>query len=220
MEFTSNQTMNSVVKKIYGKAMKASNNRPDFAVTPDSTVGCYSMPAWDKDFVERGTATLVIVELKRPGVQIGSEEKAQVWRYVRELMELGLVTDSTNVVGFVLGDRIHPQEQGDRTEGKSQNVRIQPLLYSEFVNRAQARMLTLHAKLIDSPMMKAAIEEFANAPFVPVQASLKLVVEPKKRRKASAPPPPLRAYQESCVRGHSEARFGLGETHDHTERPD
>jgi hypothetical protein len=29
-----------------------------------------------------------------------------------------------------------------------------------------------------------------------------------------------RAYQESCVRGHSEARFGLGETHDHTERPD
>ncbi len=45
------------------------------------------MPAWDKDFVERGTATLVIVELKRPGVQIGSEEKAQVWKYVRELME-------------------------------------------------------------------------------------------------------------------------------------
>jgi hypothetical protein len=28
------------------------------------------------------------------------------------------------------------------------------------------------------------------------------------------------AYQESCVRGHSEARFGLGETHDHTERTD
>lgn len=26
------------------------------------------------------------------------------------------------------------------------------------------------------------------------------------------------AYQEFCVRGHSEARFGLGETHDHTER--
>jgi hypothetical protein len=28
------------------------------------------------------------------------------------------------------------------------------------------------------------------------------------------------AYQESCVRGHSEARFGLGETHDHPERID
>jgi hypothetical protein len=125
--------------------MKTSNNRPDFAVTPDSTVGCYSMPAWDKDFVERGTATLVIVELKRPDVQIGSGEKDQVWKYVRELRELGLVTDSTNVIGFVLGDRIHPQEQGDRTDGK--NVRIQPMLYSEFVNRAQARMPTLHAKL-------------------------------------------------------------------------
>jgi putative transposase len=28
------------------------------------------------------------------------------------------------------------------------------------------------------------------------------------------------ACQESCVRGHTEARFGLGETHDHTERTD
>ncbi len=187
MEFSSNQTMNSVVKKIYGKEIKTSNNRPDFAVTPDSTVGCYSMPAWDKDFVERGTATLVIVELKRPGVQIGSEEKGQVWKYVRELKQLGLVTDSTNVIGFVLGDRIHPQEQEDRTEGK--NVRIQPMLYSEFVNRAQARMLTLHAKLIDSPMMKAALEEFAKVPVVPVQTSLKLIVEPKKGRKSKALPP-------------------------------
>ncbi len=186
IEFTSNQTMNSVVKKIYDKRMKASNNRPDFAVTPDSTVGCYSMPAWDKDFVERGTATLVIVELKRPGVQIGSEEKEQIWKYVRELKELGLVTDTTNVIGFVLGDRIHPQEQEDRTYGK--NVRVQPMLYSEFVNRAQARMLTLHAKLIDSPMMKAAIEEFAKVPVVPVQDSLRLVVEPKKRRKSEVPP--------------------------------
>ena len=197
MEFTSNQTMNSVVKKIYAKTMKASNNRPDFAVTPDSTVGCYSMPAWDKDFVERGTATLVIVELKRPGVQIGSEEKAQVWKYVRELMELGLVTDSTNVIGFVLGDRIHPQEQGDRTEGKNQNVRIQPMLYSEFLNRAKARMLTLHTKLIDSPMMKAAIEEFAKMPVVPVQTSLKLVVEPKRGRKSKAPLPPPAGGQEA-----------------------
>ena len=32
--------------------------------------------------------------------------------------------------------------------------------------------------------------------------------------------PQPRAYQESCVRGHTEARFGLGETHDHTERTD
>jgi hypothetical protein len=188
IEFTSNQAMNSVVKKIYGKEMTTSNNRPDFAVTPDSTVGCYSMPAWDKDFVERGTATLVIVELKRPGVQIGSDEKAQVWKYVRELKELGLVTGSTNVIGFVLGDRIHPQEQEDRTEGP--NVRIQPMLYNEFVNRAQARMLTLHAKLIDSPMMKSAIEDFAKVPVVPVQTSLQLAVEPKRGKKSKAPPPP------------------------------
>ena len=28
------------------------------------------------------------------------------------------------------------------------------------------------------------------------------------------------AYQESCVRGQSEARFGLGETHDNPQRTD
>jgi pimeloyl-ACP methyl ester carboxylesterase len=28
----------------------------------------------------------------------------------------------------------------------------------------------------------------------------------------------LRAYQESCVKGHSQPGDGLGETHDHTQR--
>ncbi len=181
MEFTSNQTMNSVVKKIYGSDLKGSTNRPDFAITPDSTVGCYTMPEWDKDFTEIGTGTLVIVELKRPGVEISSEEKNQVWKYVKELLELGLVNDRTNIIGFVLGDRINPQENRDDTHGP--NVTIHPMLYSTFVNKAAARMLTLHAKLLDSPMMKAAIEEFAKPPLVPVQATLKLVVEPKKARK-------------------------------------
>lgn len=197
MEFTSNQSMNSVVKKIYGSDLKGSSNRPDFAITPDSTVGCYSMPAWDKDFTENGTGTLVIVELKRPGVQIGSEEKAQVWKYVRELKELGLVTEITNVIGFVLGDRIHPQETDESTQGK--NVVIYPMLYTTFVNKAKARMLTLHAKLLDSPMMKAAIEEFSKPPVVPIQTSLKLIVEPKKGRKAKAPLPSTSERQEAPV---------------------
>ena len=188
MEFTSNQSMNSVVKKIYGSDLKGSGNRPDFAITPDSTVGCYSMPSWDKDFTENGTSTLVIVELKRPGVQIGSEEKGQVWKYVRELMGLGLVTEATKVTGFVLGDRIHPQETGEITHGK--NVIVYPMLYSTFVNKAAARMLTLHAKLRDSPMVKAAIEEFSKPPILPVQTSLKLVTEPRGGRKAKASPPP------------------------------
>jgi hypothetical protein len=99
IEFTSNQGMTSVIKKLYAGVQKGSRSRPDFVITPDGTVGFYSRPAYDPEFNEIGSETVVIVELKRPGVHIGAEEKGQVWTYVTELMNAGYITDATHVVG-------------------------------------------------------------------------------------------------------------------------
>ena len=151
--------MTTVVKKLFRGKVKASRNRPDFVITPDSTVGFCARPSFDAEFNERGTEALIIVELKPPGVQIGDIEKAQVWRYVRELKDAGHVLDTTAVTGFVPGDSIHPAETANRTEGP--NVVIRPLLYTAFMGQAEKRMPTLHDKLRNTPMMQAAIAEFA-----------------------------------------------------------
>ena len=67
IEFTSNQGMTAVIKKLYGCEQTGTRNRPDFAITPDSTVGFYSRPSYDTEFNEIGSDALIIVELKKPG---------------------------------------------------------------------------------------------------------------------------------------------------------
>jgi len=157
IEFTSNQGMTSVIKKLYGGEQAGTRNRPDFAITPDSTVGFYSRPTYDTEFNEVGNDTLVIVELKKPGVRIGANKKGQVWKYVTELMDAGHVTDLTTVYGWVLGDSIRAAEARERKEGD--RVIIRPLLYNNFIGQAEKRMMNLQQKLMDAPFMKQALEE-------------------------------------------------------------
>ena len=165
IEFTSNQGMTSVIKKLYGGDAKGTRNRPDFAITPDGSVGFYARPAFDGEFNETGTEMLVIVELKRPGVRIGADEKGQVWKYVTELMDEGYVTDRTHVCGWVLGDSIRPADAGQRTEGD--RFVVKPLLYSAFIGQAEKRMMNLQKRLMDAPFMKTALAELYPDPDPP-----------------------------------------------------
>lgn len=162
IEFTSNRSMTTVIKKLYGGQQLGSRNRPDFAITPDSTVGFYSRPAFDTEFNEVGTDTLVIVELKKPGLRLGADEKGQVWKYVTELMEAGHVTEDTRVFGWVLGDSIRPAEARERREGD--RVIIRPLLYTSFIGQAEKRMMNLQQKLMEAPFMKQALAELSRSP--------------------------------------------------------
>lgn len=162
IEFTSNQSMTSVIKNLYGREQKGSRNRPDFAITPDGSVGFYARPAFDNEFNEIGSDTLVIVELKKPGVRIGSEEKGQVWKYITELMDAGHVTETTRVYGWVLGDAIRQADARERTEGD--RVFIRPLLYSAFIGQAERRMMNLRHKLLDAPFMRQALAESSPPP--------------------------------------------------------
>lgn len=167
IEFTSNKGMTRVVNQLFGLSEEGSLRRPDFVVLPDSTVGFYDRPSFDHEHNQSGVDTLIIVELKRPGVPLGSREKNQVWDYVKELRNKGLISSDTYVTGYLLGDSIEKQESeplrvGDRTI-------IRPMLYNTFIGQAEKRMLNLHAKLMDAPFMIEALKAAE-----PVQADLLL----------------------------------------------
>ncbi|MCR9270271.1 MAG: ATP-binding protein [Hyphomonadaceae bacterium] len=157
IEFTSNRGMTTVIQKLFGSEDTGSRNRPDFVVLPEGTLGIYARPRFDEDSNEAGTEAMVIIELKRPGVPLGSDEKNQAWKYIKELKNRGHIDDLTRVRGFVLGDRIEPGEHGVRTEGD--NVRILPMLYSTFVGQAEKRMLNLHRRLSDAPFMREILQQ-------------------------------------------------------------
>ena len=153
IEFTSNKGMTTVIRTLMNKSMKGSLNRPDFVILPDGSVGFYSRDAYDADCEVGGVARLVIAEIKRPGVIIGSEQKEQAWKYVKELLGKGLITKATKVSCFVLGSIIDPVEN-DPTFYAGGAVEVRPLAYDVFVKRAEARMLSLNKKLQDAPFLK------------------------------------------------------------------
>lgn len=151
IEFTSNRGMTTVIRELFGSEERGSRNRPDFVILPEGSVGFYSRDAHGADHEVNGVASLVIVEIKRPGVVISTDEVGQPWRYYRELRQRGLVDEMTNVNCFVLGSQLDPTEAAPGVKG---GVTITPLTYNVFIRRAERRMLNLREKLADAPFLK------------------------------------------------------------------
>jgi hypothetical protein len=62
------------------------------------------------------------------------------------------------VDGFVLGDQIESGEGGTRTEDNDK-VKIQPLLYSIILSRAEQRLLKLYDKVKEAPFLLSQQED-------------------------------------------------------------
>ncbi len=158
IEFTSNKGMTTVIREIFGdKDGKGSRNRPDFVILPDGSAGFYARSSYDDDYNEDGVEHVVIVDLKTTGLPLGSSEKEQVWKWVKELKSKGYIRKTTRVDGFVLGDEIDVGEEEPRKEGGE--VKITPLLYDTILTRAEKRLLNLYSKVKDAPFLMEQQEE-------------------------------------------------------------
>lgn len=161
IHYTSNVGMTAVIQDLFGrKDLKGSRNRPDFAILPDGTVGLYAYPEFDDEGGEIGPSKLVILELKAPDVPIGDNEKNQCWKYIRELTQNGLITDTTKVQGFVLGRTINQVDRAERTELNGR-VSIRPLAFDTVLQRADSRLFKLKEKIKSAPFLQNSdIDEF------------------------------------------------------------
>jgi len=171
IEYTSNIGMVRVIRELLDvEDIGASTNRPDFVVLPNSTVSAYSCPDYDTSGEESGGARLVVIELKRPGIQIGEEEKSQRWKYVKELYERGhLVRGNARAICFLLGDRMDELESSPRQEFEG-TVEITPHLFATVISRAKSRMLKLHERVKEEPCLQQHREElqaFVDPPPLP-----------------------------------------------------
>ena len=182
IEFTSNKGMTTVIQKIFkDKKGKGTRNRPDFVIIPD--VAFYARPSYDDDYNENGTEHLVIVDLKTTSLSLGSEEKDQIWKYVKELRQQGHIKPSTKVDGFVLGDKIEPGEEEPELHGD--NVKISTLLYDTILTRAKKRLFNLHSQVKNAPFLmegQETIKQFIE-PIPVKQGDIVQANERKTQRK-------------------------------------
>lgn len=164
IEFTSNRGMSEVIRKILGADARGSLNRPDFVIRDDGSVGLFARPKYGSNYEVEGVEHLVIVELKRPGIPIGMEQKNQAWKYVDELLSQGLIEEATRVTCFVMGSKLAPRERV-REEGSTVII---PLAYDTFIRRAESRMLSLYQRLKAAPFLQdqgVDADVFSKAPL-------------------------------------------------------
>ena len=179
IEFTSNKGMTTVIRQLFGdKKAKGTRNRPDFVALPDSSVGFYARSSYDDDYNEDGVEHVVIVDLKTTGLPLGSGEKEQVWKYVKELKAKGHIKKNTRVDGFVLGDVIDAGE--DEAIKHGEEVKIIPMLYGTILKRAEKRLLDLHSKVKKAPFLLEQQEELNGflTPIPVIQEDLLLEAVP------------------------------------------
>jgi len=159
LDFTSNKGMTKVIREVFGdKDGKGSLNRPDFVIKPNASIGIYGRDAFDDDGNVNGVAHVIFVDLKTTGLSLGSGEKEQIWKYVKELKAKGYITNATKVDGFILGDQIESGEAGTRKEDDDR-VKITPMLYENLLVRAEKRMLNLNSKIQDAPFVQSQQDE-------------------------------------------------------------
>lgn len=152
IEYTSNVGMTKVLQDLFKIDSSGSTNRPDFVVLPEASIGLYGCYDFDDSGAETGVRKVVIVELKRPGVALGSNEKQQCWKYVKELYQKGAILNHATVECYLLGETIEAQESSPLKE-RDDAVIIRPLLYDTILKRAETRMLNLHKKIENAPFL-------------------------------------------------------------------
>lgn len=152
IEYTSNEGMTNVLKKLFKIDDKGALNRPDFVVIPDGSIGAYGRYDYDNEGFEVGIGRVVIVELKKPGVSLGDGEKSQCWKYVKELFDKGAILPEAKVHCYLLGETIAKHEGGENTY-KDDMVSVRPLVFDTVLKRAETRLLNLHKKIEGAPFL-------------------------------------------------------------------
>ncbi|SFQ08343.1 hypothetical protein [Parafilimonas terrae] len=141
ISFISNRTLSTIIRNFFAeRVIDNPKRRPDFVILPNASIGIYSRDAFNEDHEINSIGAVVIVELKRGGFQISSEEKDQAMYYAREIRKSGKVDRNTKITCYVLGSSIDANAEDKSEEGP---ITIIPMRYFTLISKAKARLFNL-----------------------------------------------------------------------------
>ena len=152
IEYTSNESLSNVIRKIFKKDNIDVENplsRPDFVVLPEDgrSVSLYSTPSFNEDNETDDVGKLLIIELKKGGFKITSNEVHQTQWYIEQLIDGGFLSDKAQIQAFVLGIKVKAREM---KLGDNDNIRIIPKQYHVILNKAENRLFNLEKTIRES----------------------------------------------------------------------
>lgn len=149
INFTSNRTLNTVVRDLFHDAEYIPENggrRPDFVALPDSSIGVMSAEEFDDEGVVSGIDRVLIIELKRGGFKLTLKDARQAEDYALELRKSGKLSPTTRITCYVLGASVDSNVEKRIIEGAATTTII-PHAYSTILRQAQARTFYLKEKI-------------------------------------------------------------------------
>ncbi len=161
IEFIANKTLLTVVRDFLQDSRanpSTPKRRPDIVVLPDPNIGVYSADSFDDRSEVNGYSKILIIELKRGGFTISTDEMRQCEDYARQLRKNGKVGTSTKITGYVLGANIDKEIGGKSTQDDEKTV-IYPKTYSIVLREAHARTFNLLEKIRRVRVEKGIIED-------------------------------------------------------------
>jgi len=154
VDFTSNRTMVTVLRQLLKvDTVEKSPKRPDFVVLPDSTIGAYSAPDYEDGEVS-GVRKILIVELKRGGFTLHQKEMIQGLDYANKIREKAGLSETTEIIVYVLGAQIASSVNTDLVAGSTQ---VKAMIFSTVLNKANARTFYLLNRIRET----VGVEEMA-----------------------------------------------------------
>lgn len=147
LDFSSNRELSTVLRRLFNeKDVRRIRNRPDFVAIPsESSLSIYSRDdigsPGDNQVV--GYQSVVILELKRPGIPISHRETDQARYYAREIKKS--VPSKTNISCYVLGSEV--DENMERDNIREGNIHIYPTEYSIVLAQAKRRLFKLRDRI-------------------------------------------------------------------------
>jgi hypothetical protein len=157
IEFQSNKQMRTVLREFF-KVGDGTANRPDFVILPDGSgsIDGYCRPAYDDNGDVCGIEKIVIVELKKPKIIIGSDQKNQADKYAKEFVRKGVTGFTKKIQCYVLGSEVDPVELKPR---KEDIIEICAMSYDTLLQRARKRLLNLEKSVKEAPFYKEDVSQ-------------------------------------------------------------
>ena len=148
--YTSNQTLTTVLTKlsVNGDKIIIDARRPDFVITPDSSIATYSADSYDYGSSlgdVRGYASIVIVELKKGGSHITTDEMSQALKYAQTIKKSGRISGNPKYMCYVLGSKV--DSDLSKPDNNIGGIGIQCIPYQVLLNAAEARLFGLIKKM-------------------------------------------------------------------------
>lgn len=148
IDFTSNRTLATILREHLGGSGTVIDRpklRPDFVVLPDRSLGVYSSDSYDANGEVDGLDHLLIVELKKGGFEITSQEVSQATMYAQYVRKGNRVRETASITVYVLGSKLHEFAQEEVKTGDQ--IIVRPMQYDVFLKRAHARTFKLLEKI-------------------------------------------------------------------------